>query len=499
MFYGVLWDVLSETGIVYLPFLGILLDNWQDAVKDAPLSVGAEFSLRRIEFELFTALLVVVLAAQPASLTAFRGAQLNYTPPSTIQEPNPTPVNLTNHGSTYGVDGFVNPDAVVETPGWWYAVLSVSSGINHAVIEGLPRASEIRQAAYQARSVTIRTPGLRLEVAQFYQDCYLPSRSKFFREASTSAAAIQLVDDHGEAELDWIGSQIYRALPGFYDAYRASSPIEDWPFDVNRDTEYDPSVPPAHGRPYCKQWWEDEARGLRKKLIETVNVQAAGYPAVLLIFGITINSEAHKDAVARTALLNRPPEWSSNQLKDNNTATEDWLSAVESTVKSIVSGAGITIAAGIASLTITVLLQLLPILQALILLCIYALLPMLLVFSRYSLSVMISMGITIFSIKFWTVLWYLALWVDQNLITAMYPDSNVLIANFLLDSEHGTKRILLNTATGLMYIGLPVLWTAMMGWAGIRAGRSIDAAAAPYGRSASDAGQQGTGLVRKFV
>ena len=499
MFYGVLWDVLTETGIVYLPFLGILLDNWQDAAKDSPLSVGAELSLRRIEMELFTALLVVVLAAQPASLTAFHGAQLSYTPPSTIQEPNPTPVNLTNHASTYGVNGFIDPDAVVETPGWWFAVLSISAGINHAVVEGLPRAAEIRQAAQQARLVTIRDPGLRLEVAQFHQDCYVPSRSKFFRDAPPSSAAKQLIDTHGERELDWIGSQVYRALPGYYDVYRASLPIDGWPFNVNRDTEYDPNSPPKHGRPYCKQWWENDARGLREKLIKTVNVQAAGYPAILLIFGITFNSEVHKDAVARTALLNRPPEWSSNDLKNNNTATKGWLSAIESTVKSIVAGAGITVAAGIASLTITVLLQLLPILQALLLLCIYALLPLLLVLSRYSLSVMLSMGITIFSIKFWTVLWYLAQWVDQNLITSMYPDSNVLISSFFLDSEHGTKRILLNTATGLMYIGLPVLWTAMMGWAGVRAGRSIDAAAAPYGRSASDAGSQGAGLVRKFV
>ena len=29
-FYGILWDVLVTTGIVYLPFLGILIDNWRE-------------------------------------------------------------------------------------------------------------------------------------------------------------------------------------------------------------------------------------------------------------------------------------------------------------------------------------------------------------------------------------------------------------------------------------------------------------------------------------
>lgn len=499
MFYGVLWDVLSETGVVYLPFLGILLDNWREPAADAPIGPAAETSLRRMELELFTALLVVVLAAQPASLTAFHANAIQYTPPPTLSDPEPDPVNLRVNDSSFGVVGFADHDALVETPGWWYAVLAISSGLNHAVIEGLPRGSDIREATQFAQMVTLQAPVLRAEVAQFHHDCYVASRSKFFREQPTSMSIDRTFEEFGNHDVEWIGSHVFRDNPGYYDTYRASVPIEEWPFDVHRDTEYDPSNPPAVGRPYCKQWWEHESIGLREKLISVVNVQAAGYPAVLLNFGFTFNSEQFKDVVARTALLNRPPQWSNNELKDGNTATTGWLSAIESTVKSIVSGAGIAIAAGVASLTITVLLQLLPMLQALILLCIYALLPMLLVLSRYSLNVMISMGITIFSIKFWTVLWYLAQWVDQNLITSMYPDANVLISNFLLDTEHGSKRILLNTASGLMYIGLPVLWTLIMGWAGIRAARSVESAASPYGRIAGDAGQQGASVVRKVL
>lgn len=499
MFYGVLWDVLTETGVVYLPFLGILLDNWRDPASDAPIGAASAISLRRIEFELFTALLVVVLAAQPASLTAFRANAIQYTPPPTLSEPDPDPVNLSVNDSTFGFSGFADRRSVVDTPGWWYAVLALSSGLNHAIIEGLPRGEDIRQAAQYARMVSLQHPPLRQEVAQFHHDCYVPARSRLFREGAVSTSVARLLDEFGQDDVDWIGSRVFRETPGYYSAYRATVPIEDWPFDAHRDTEYDALNPPSNGRPFCKQWWENEDRGLREKLIEVVNVQAAGFPAVLLNFGFTFNSEQFKDVVARTALLNRPPNWSNNDLKDGNTATTGWLSAAESTIKSIISGAGIAVAAGVASLTITVLLQLLPMLQALVLLCIYALLPMLLILSRYSLNVMISVGITIFSIKFWTVLWYLAQWVDQNLITTMYPDTNVLVSNFLLDTEHGTKRILLNTATGLMYVGLPVLWTLIMGWAGMKAGRSVESAAAPYGRISSDAGQQGASVVRRVV
>ncbi len=32
-FYGILWDVLVGTGIVFLPFLGILIDNWREPAR----------------------------------------------------------------------------------------------------------------------------------------------------------------------------------------------------------------------------------------------------------------------------------------------------------------------------------------------------------------------------------------------------------------------------------------------------------------------------------
>ena len=67
-FYGVLWDVLVATGIVYLPFLGILIDNWREPAEGGQFGTVTGLSLRRMEIDLFIALLVVVLAGQPAAL-----------------------------------------------------------------------------------------------------------------------------------------------------------------------------------------------------------------------------------------------------------------------------------------------------------------------------------------------------------------------------------------------------------------------------------------------
>ena len=245
----------------------------------------------------------MVLAAQPASITAFRANAVQYTPPPTLSKPEPAPISLSFNDSTFGVSGFVDHHALVETPGWWYAVLSLSSGLNHAVIEGLPRGTDIRNATQYARMATLQDPALRQAVAQFHQDCYVPSRSRFFRERPSSVAIDRMLENQGSHDIDWVGSHVFRETPGYYDTYRATAPVDGWPYDVHRDTEYDPSNPPEYGRPYCKEWWEHERVGLRERLIDVVNVQAAGYPAVLLNFGFTFNSERFKDLVARTALI----------------------------------------------------------------------------------------------------------------------------------------------------------------------------------------------------
>jgi len=60
--------------------------------------------------------------------------------------------------------------------------------------------------------------------------------------------------------------------------------------------------------------------------------------------------------------------------------------------------------------------------------------------------------------------------------------------------EHDLKRMLLNMITTSLYLGLPLLWSAMMAWAGMHIGRSIAAATSPLARSGDDAGRLGSGI-----
>ena len=497
MCYRVLWDVLVGTGIAYLPFLGVLIDHWKSAFTIDDASAAANLSLRNLELDVFIAMCVIVLAVQPGSITPLKATELSYTPPPTLTTPTPTSVTVADSTSTYGEDGFTNATASVETPAWWYAVISVSAGINHAVIEALPRASELRQVVNQARLATIEPPALKGTVSQFYHECYLPARSKFLLEqpSSTSIDAIYTANGHGDT--DWIGSHVSRDTAGYYDSFRVSQPQDGWPYDPRRDTEY--TVAPTNGRPYCKDWWEHSTRGVRQQIVDSVELNAAEFVRLSVATGFTVSTEPYLDQIAKTALLNAPEDWSNNTLIHNNVDNRGVLGTLERAAKGTASTVGLGVVSGFILLMVNVLTQALPIFQAVILLGIYALLPLYLVFSRYSYRAMIDGAIAIFTVKFWTVLWFIVLWIDQNLITSMYPDTNVLVEAMLFNSEHLGKRIVLNLTTSLLYIGLPILFSMMMAWAGVRLGSSLDSTLTPYGQISTGAGRGGVQATSSLI
>jgi len=89
--------------------------------------------------------------------------------------------------------------------------------------------------------------------------------------------------------------------------------------------------------------------------------------------------------------------------------------------------------------------------------------------------------------------------MSQNLIQSMYPDVNVFLQIFANPGEHDINRMLLNMITTSLYLGLPLLWSGMMAWAGVKVGRSVEAATAPLRNPALDAGRQGGAIGKTAV
>ncbi len=200
-----------------------------------------------------------------------------------------------------------------------------------------------------------------------------------------------------------------------------------------------------------------------------------------------------------TIINNAPAVWSNNDLVANNTGTTGIIGTAANFVKGGLAAGGVVTASALLSVAMTVMLQAMPMIQALVLLGIYALLPLVIVLSRYSLGFLTTGALAIFTVKFWSALWYLAMWVDQNLMQSMYPDTSVFLQSFMNPGEHDIKRLLLNMLTIIFYLGLPVLWSGMMAWAAVHVGRSLDAGTAILRSPVQDAGRHGGDIAKTIA
>jgi hypothetical protein len=129
-----------------------------------------------------------------------------------------------------------------------------------------------------------------------------------------------------------------------------------------------------------------------------------------------------------------------------------------------------------------------PVIQATMLMMIYMLLPFFFVLSSYNIGKIIFMSIIIFSVKFWTVLWAIAHWLDNNLIDALIP-------NFLASLTGGADSLLMRFVVGFvitgLFVSMPIFWSGLLTWAGHRVGSQINSSSEKMQSGAKSAGEKG--------
>ena len=141
--------------------------------------------------------------------------------------------------------------------------------------------------------------------------------------------------------------------------------------------------------------------------------------------------------------------------------SEAYVPANSNAVKEAFSSTAVTIAGFITTfftwLATAVLKPSLPFIQALLLMGIYMLMPFVMVFSSYSLLTLIYGAIAIFTIKMWSVLWFVTDFLDDKLALAIYPDADSALSALSSFFRIGdpTKAMLLNLVVMSLYLALP--------------------------------------------
>ena len=219
-----IWNVLVASGIVALPFLVIVIQEWLRSRIEGPDEGNkGVLSSMRIEQRVWGAILVIMFAGIPfiridlstIQYDRSRSLQCQFTAPlpaETGWEPAFTTLN--------------NQSAQV--PIWWSFMHAISKAITSAAVASIPCGTDLRQMRIEINSTRISDPVLAQEVADFTRDCYGAARAKMFM-TRPSLSEEELND------VSWIGSSYFVTTSGYYDLYHSRAPRSAWAYDPERD------------------------------------------------------------------------------------------------------------------------------------------------------------------------------------------------------------------------------------------------------------------------
>ena len=496
-FAGIFRDILVDTGIVFLPFIITIVSVWLEAHQMARFQgADAAWMVRKMEVEFISAIFVFAMCFSPLGVTSLANVNLYHTPPATPLDPTPTTATGVASDSTFDT-AFAGVPTSLSIPPWWFTVMSLSSGFNEAVRGGVSGGlSDLRAVEELARTATVRDPSTRAEIQRFYNECYIPARSRYLRDGPTAATAAA-VATHGDADPDWMGSHAFLDEGDLYPSLYAEAGVPGFALDLtgaDRDLAGN-TVLPAWGRPSCSDWWTDATSGLRARMAALPGpATLTRLPTAVANLFTTLTAASREDALARLALERSQP--SALQIDKVVGADGGFMQRAMQIVPDIIGAGGMLSKAFEAQASRFPIIQFATMAQPLILMAIYMFLPLILVFGRYSLQVMFMGALAIFTVKSWAAMWYIARWLDEHLMVAMYPDAATLLHTILLEPDAGAalKRTTLNTLLVGLYIGLPFIWSGMMGWIGMRVMNGIADVKTQAIGAGSAAGRTGAGM-----
>ena len=401
-----------------------------------------ETSLRRMEVDFVSTLLLIFFAVSPALTLA--PSVLYYTPLCQTNGQSSS-YHPGNTGTTYD-QAFTVPTGDIRVPIWWYAVIAFSEGITSGANTLIACSPDLRKMTSQVAMAKITDPALKQEVQEFEQECFIPARTQYLADLHSNnpmlTPILAEIKEYGDNDTEWPGSHAFSQT--YYQGLRATQPVKGFPYqasgDINADTNA--SHPPDYGTPSVMCGGTIRNTGLKNRL-----------KAVMPIgfwdeYDAELEDENTQDdvlnklfLVVKPAMTKQATWWVMWGYSHVAMALGTWFHQLDQYPK--------LYAAEEAA----------PIIQALLLMMVYTFLPLALVFTSYRAGSFISGAIIIFSLIFWTFIWHIVSWTDSALMTALYGDSWF--------SHQSPNATLVDMMIGVLIIVAPLFWFSFMGSMGM--------------------------------
>lgn len=465
-------EILTSSGLVYLPFGIALARNWSEPVRSQEAKYAAPVSLRRMEQDICIALIVIIfffLPAVPVNAVDVEFAERGQSKTISAQDPA-SPY-------TQRLDKVFQ----VRVPLIWWLVHEVASyitGASIATLDILGHPSHLRAELLQIQKTKLTDEVVINEVRQFREDCYEPALAKF-QQTVTPAQS----DGTGMTSdaVDWIGSRYFVQTPGYYKrcanvqqcgtGYKATQKATKRIFDKSASEEL-----------YCDEWWAKPVVGLRARIITALETQGneqrdniermrkleqkklkRNEPFDIIAYeDIYLRRALHG---ARWTMVNRADRAGQRHLLSigNLMTLDGW--------QQIIATAGSLAISFILHAAMEFVLVGLPMLQALMLMLIYISIPLIVPYAMLQPAILVRLIFLIFTIRFVTVLWAIAEFLDEKLLEQMYPDAN----RFEFAGSGTGADAVLSLITLTAYLTLPMIWLFVMSAAGSTAASSMSA------------------------
>lgn len=499
--YNILWDVLVNLGIVYIPFGYYLFDAFTDARKKASGNKVSQKVLHNLEVKIFLGVVVLTLAGVPTLTLNLNDMKYNeLICKSGSSTPTINQIKASKTGTTF--DGLFTTGSMgsltAKAPIVWMGVLSISQAINDGVRVKIPCKSSLSQVAYELKINNIKDPNTKQEVADFYRTCFKPARAQFSRELPSSYT--KTMQSNSDAE--WLGSQFFLTEKGYYDKFQSPNPVPGlFAFDENgRDKGLWNGQPPKPkwGKPYCKEWYEHKTKGIRAKIINELT-QSEWTELGTKLSNWSSSTTEVEDALIRTMVdvsqVKTIPQRNYGQNLGGFGYDIGGLGAGITT--NGIANAGTYVFSPVYYSTLLILKKALPLIHAMLFMGLIIFLPLLLILSQYGVKEVFTMSALFFSVKLWPVIWAIGAWMQASLEEAFLPN---LTQGMLtsIDQAISINDDVLDYTIGAWYIMGPIILSTVVTLAGLQTGSAINEAM-NANKSGDGAGKAGGSSANKAI
>lgn len=502
--YEIVWGVIKSTGLAYLPFFAVIIDNIIRPIESQEAKAAAVTSLRRLEIDIVRLIIMMMLAVSPYMPIQY--GSVSFT--EACQGDTGTAaqsVNAGNSGTKF--DEIFKPNLLnnqeAMAPPWFYIVMSVSGGINDAVITRLPCEINMRQAAHEMSTINISDPHLKRDVQRFVTECHTPAIADFYNNRREFPADLEMND------IDWPGSKYFN--DNFYRSEFAKSPTPGFAFDLSRESDkayYSENqggqqARPEYGYPSCHDWWSESNRGIRARLVE--EFPRGTLNKLSTLFASSATKQEQEDAAIRKMLANEGSDVykgldiSGNGLEQNSSSSGDIADAAYEMAGSIVGTAGAWIAEVLLAPVLFMVKQMAPYIQATMLMATYFLLPWVLLVGNYEWSTIKTATVTIFAMKFWTSIWAVIDVLDNQLSKVLSSATDKSAISAFFSFENQTMHAVIDLLILALYMGLPYYFLTILGWSGERGATAASATSNDMTAEGKSAGSKGSSLAENAV